>query len=113
MKLLISIISSLIVITAGVHLTIAQEPFRPQKGLKKVGPESVKIITSELSGVVTDKSGAVVPGVEVMLKLPDGTTRTTFTDAQGRYRFAKVTVGAGYSLRFYRPGFRLVEQPNI
>ena len=62
--------------------------------------------------MVTDPSGAVVPGVEVILRLPDGHTKTTRSDAEGRYRFDRVAVGT-YTLRFSYPGFAVVELPNI
>jgi hypothetical protein len=35
------------------------------------------VVTTQLTGVVTDPSGAVVPGVEVTLRLADGHTKTT------------------------------------
>src|SRR5206468_3877309 len=66
---------------------------------------------SQVSGVVTDKSGAVLPNVQVTLRLPDGSTRTTVTDVEGRYRFDRVAVGQNYSLRFALPGFRPIERP--
>jgi hypothetical protein len=80
---------------------------------KKQRPDTSTIVTTQLTGVVTDPSGAVVPGAEVTLKLPDGNTRTTRTDAEGRYRFANVAVGLTYTLRFSYAGFKVTELPNV
>ena len=62
---------------------------------------------SGVTGVVTDASGALVPGVEV--KLTDTKTSrvlTTTTNDQGTYTFANVPQGAGYTLELTAPGFQ-------
>lgn len=83
------------------------------KGGKRQRPDTSTLVSTQLTGVVTDPSGAVVPGAEVTLKLPDGSTRTTRTNAEGRYRFTNVAVGLTYALRFSYAGFKVVELPNI
>lgn len=62
---------------------------------------------SGVTGVVTDSSGALVPGVEV--KLTDTKTSrelTTTTNDQGVYTFRNVPQGAGYTLVFTASGFQ-------
>ena len=106
---LVSILSLLVVVLAGVLSTAGQLPADPQR--KKPRSDRVTVVTSQVSGVVTDKSGAVLPNVQVTLRLPDGSTRTTVTDVEGRYRFDRVAVGQNYSLHFALPGFRPIERP--
>ena len=46
-------------------------------------------INGELTGVVTDPQGAVVPNAQVELKsLQTGETKTASTNSSGQYRFA-------------------------
>ncbi|WP_263355859.1 carboxypeptidase-like regulatory domain-containing protein [Acidicapsa ligni] len=64
---------------------------------------------ASLTGVVTDTSGAVVPGVNV--ELISTATNTTFratTNGAGSYTIANVTPGPGYKVTFSRDGFRSV-----
>ncbi|HXW04842.1 MAG TPA: TonB-dependent receptor [Vicinamibacterales bacterium] len=57
-----------------------------------------------LSGRALDPSGAVVPGVTVVLRAADGQTWTTVTDAAGRFAFARVPPG-GFTLTADGAGF--------
>lgn len=60
---------------------------------------------SHLEGIITDPSGAVIPGAQVELKNPaTGQARQTVTDAQGFYSFPLVPVGS-YDLKVEAPGF--------
>ena len=59
------------------------------------------LLFADIQGVVTDPSGAPVPGAAVYL-LP-GTARTVTTDAAGRYRFARPPQGT-YTLVGGAPG---------
>lgn len=62
---------------------------------------------SGVTGVVTDASGALVPGAEV--KLTDTKTSrelSTTTNEQGVYTFRNVPQGAGYTLLFTASGFQ-------
>ena len=60
---------------------------------------------SHLEGLITDPSGAVIPGAQIELKSPaTGQVRQTKTDSQGFYTFPFVPVGA-YDLKAAAPGF--------
>ncbi len=60
---------------------------------------------SHLEGLITDPSGAVIPGAQIELKSPaTGQVRQTMTDSQGFYTFPFVPVGA-YDLNAAAPGF--------
>ena len=61
---------------------------------------------ANLSGVVTDATGAVIPGAQVQVFNPDGTVAATSTaDEQGRYQFADLPAG-NYRLEFSKQGFQ-------
>ncbi|HEY6390750.1 MAG TPA: carboxypeptidase-like regulatory domain-containing protein, partial [Bryobacteraceae bacterium] len=49
--------------------------------------------TATLRGLVTDESGALVPGAKVTLVSPDGIGKTAVADGQGRYSFAPLPPG--------------------
>ena len=61
---------------------------------------------SAITGVVTDTSGAVLPGVTVEAASPAliEKVRTTVTDAEGRYSIVNLRPGT-YSVTFTLPGF--------
>src|SRR5438045_7891312 len=62
--------------------------------------------TSRLSGVVTDPSGALIPGAEIVLVNSDtNAQRSTLTDEQGRYSFPQLQPGT-YRLTGRLAGFR-------
>lgn len=70
--------------------------------------------SSSVTGIVTDPSGAVVPGATV--KLTDtktGQEQTTTTNDSGVYMFAKVAPGQGYTLTFTAPGFQTLVVTNV
>jgi hypothetical protein len=104
------------VIFAALILTQAlgspDKPTLSRQTTTKQRTQTSIVVKTQLTGVVTDPSGGAVPGVEVLLRLPDGNTRTTRTDAEGRYRFDSVAVGT-YTVRFSYAGFEVVELPNI
>jgi hypothetical protein len=61
---------------------------------------------ASMTGVVTDKTGAVIAGVSVTLtQAQTGTTYTQTTDNAGLYRFTVVAPGTGYKVIFTREGF--------
>jgi len=62
---------------------------------------------SGVTGVVTDQSGAIVPGVTVTLTdTKTGKEVTTVTKDDGTYIFNSVEPGAAYRLTFARQGFQ-------
>ncbi|MGA2131783.1 MAG: carboxypeptidase-like regulatory domain-containing protein [Bryobacteraceae bacterium] len=64
-----------------------------------------------LRGVVTDPSGASVPGALVQLRGP-GVDRRAQTDNAGKYAFDAVKPGK-YTVRFIAQGFTLMERKNV
>ncbi|MGB6745822.1 MAG: TonB-dependent receptor, partial [Terracidiphilus sp.] len=65
--------------------------------------------TSSITGVVTDSTGAVIPGVVVTLSNPStGATFTAKTDNSGSYRFSDIPPSSGYKETFTRDGFSSV-----
>ncbi len=65
---------------------------------------SAAVPPGEVSGIVRDASGGVLPGATVRLGTPAG-SRSTVTNARGRYVFAGVSEGA-YELSVMLSGFR-------
>src|SRR5688572_2215132 len=69
--------------------------------------------TAELSGIVRDESGAVLPGVTVTVTQTDtGFTRTAVTDGDGNYLMPNLPVGP-YRLEASLQGFRTYAQTGI
>jgi len=68
---------------------------------------------SEVTGTVTDQTGAVVSGANVSLTDPaTGSTRTTVTSAAGLYDFAGLNP-ANYNLKVTAKGFQKYVQTGI
>lgn len=68
-----------------------------------------------LSGVVTDATGAAIPNTVVRLDSPStGFTRTTTVTATGEYLFAELPVGV-YKLTINSPGFetRVIDKAEV
>ena len=67
-----------------------------------------------LAGVVTDNSGAVLPGVTVEAASPAliEKVRTATTDGSGRYRIESLQPGT-YSVTFTLPGFQTTKRDNL
>ncbi len=71
------------------------------------------VSTGEVIGIVTDSSGAVVPGVRVELtNIETGITLTNRTNATGLYSFPTLSVG-NYSVRFTANGFETGFIPSV
>ena len=69
---------------------------------------------SGVTGVATDATGAVVPGVNVVLTDTKTSTQlTTRTNGQGTYQFANVAPGKDYQLTFTIDGFQTLTISNI
>jgi len=68
---------------------------------------------SSLNGNVTDPTGAVVPGAQVILmNVETGVQRTTISDEQGRYSFAQVAPGT-YQITDQLAGFKDVVVKDV
>ena len=68
---------------------------------------------SQLSGVVKDSSGGVLPGVEVTVTKTDtGTVRTVITGADGAYVLPNLPVGP-YQLKVVLQGFNTYVRDGI
>jgi len=69
--------------------------------------------TTSLSGRVTDRSGAIIPGAKVRLSLiTTSAARENVTNGDGEYQFSQLTPGR-YNLRVSSPGFQPSEKTNI
>ncbi len=69
--------------------------------------------SAELSGVVKDETGAVMPGVNIAVKeVGTGATRTVQTDSQGRYVVLELTPGS-YQIEASLTGFQTVLRKGI
>ncbi|MDP1568717.1 MAG: TonB-dependent receptor [Vicinamibacterales bacterium] len=69
--------------------------------------------TATLAGRVVDGSGAVLPGVSLVVRQVDtGLTRAVTTDADGRYTVATLPVGA-YEIRATLDGFRPLVREGV
>jgi hypothetical protein len=73
-----------------------------------------QIATGTIAGVVSDSSGAVLPGATVSLagERLIGGTQTQTTDTTGAYRFDRLPPGA-YALKFELSGFKTIERTQI
>ena len=69
--------------------------------------------TGALTGTVNDPTGAVVPGVTVLLvSLETNQSRTVTTGGDGAYKFSLLPPG-NYSVRFSAPGFKTSEVASV
>ena len=70
--------------------------------------------TGSITGLVTDDSGAVLPGVTITLSGERliGGAQTQVSDASGTYRFDRLVPGS-YNVKFELQGFRTVERPDV
>ena len=70
--------------------------------------------TGQLTGLVTDTTGAVVPGVQVnLVNSATGATRQTLTSSAGVYRFVSLPIVGTYTLTVEQPGFKLAKVEGI
>src|SRR5438093_2027896 len=69
--------------------------------------------TAQISGVVADQSGAILPGVEVRVTQTDtGITRVAVTNETGSYSLPNLPIGP-YRLEAALPGFRSYVRTGI
>ena len=71
-------------------------------------------IKASVTGVVTDSSGAVLPGVTVEVTSPAliEKARTAVTDGSGSYRIIELETGS-YTVTFTLPGFSPVKREGL
>jgi hypothetical protein len=70
--------------------------------------------TSGMTGLVTDQSGAAIPGATVTVtNATTGTKFTQTTNAQGFYRFSDIPPAEGYTASFSASGFAPVDVKGI
>ncbi|HWF47370.1 MAG TPA: carboxypeptidase regulatory-like domain-containing protein [Bryobacteraceae bacterium] len=78
-----------------------------------VGRVQCQEVTASINGVVTDPSGAAIPGVTVTAKdLERGTVFPTTTDSVGRYNLPRLPVGS-YQVRSEKAGFQAAVQSPV
>jgi Carboxypeptidase regulatory-like domain len=68
--------------------------------------------TTSLRGLVTDESGALVPGAKVTLQSADGAVKTAIADGQGRYSFPPLAPG-NYSVSATAPDLATPQPTKI
>ena len=70
--------------------------------------------TGSITGVVTDASGAMLPGATVTVSGERllGGAQTQVSDTSGAYRFDRLVPGS-YNVKFELQGFRTVDRPNV
>ena len=75
--------------------------------------QTVGAMTGAINGTVTDSTGAVLPGVTIVISSAALMgTRTTVTNAEGLYRFPALAPGE-YTLVFTLDGFKTVRREGI
>ena len=87
-KLIVGILAVLVIAAVTVPSLVAQS-----------------LVSGDLTGTVTDPSGAVVSGATVTLKSDaNGSTRTSTTGSNGTYRFSLLSPGS-YTVSVNAQGF--------
>jgi hypothetical protein len=82
-------------------------------GILWVPLASAQLPTATISGVVKDPTGAVIPGVAVVVTNADtGISRSGQTGSDGSYRFPALQVGT-YDVRAEHPGFQATVQQGL
>ncbi|MBI2150145.1 MAG: carboxypeptidase regulatory-like domain-containing protein, partial [Acidobacteria bacterium] len=69
---------------------------------------------AQLTGIVTDQSGALIPGVTITATKADtGVVTTTLTNEAGVYTFQSLQPGRGYSVSAALPGFQTINYTDL
>src|ERR1700747_971744 len=76
-----------------------------------INAQELSSVKGGLGGIVTDTSGAVVPGARVNIS-GDADTRDVVTDERGRFSVTGLTPGA-YSVKVDKEGFATTEAKNV
>ncbi len=81
--------------------------------LSVTAPAQTQITTAVVEGVVTDASGAVLPGVDVEIRNADtNLTRSLVTDRDGRFVAPQLPSGR-YTVTFKLAGFATIVHENV
>src|SRR5687768_6095371 len=77
------------------------------------GPVAAQETSGAINGVVTDQSGAIIPGVTVTVRnLANGRVVTTLSGGDGTYVARPLEPGR-YTVKFELPGFSSQELANV
>src|SRR2546426_1225626 len=69
---------------------------------------------AQLGGIVTDPTGALIPGVTITATNTDtGVSTTTITNESGAYTFPSLQPGRSYTVSASLPGFQTTTVTNI
>ena len=72
-----------------------------------------QVLYGSLTGLVTDQSGATIPGAEITAtNTQTGQVLTSTSDPSGRYSFVNIQAGS-YDVRFAAQGFRTLTQTGV
>ena len=72
------------------------------------------VTTAEMTGVIKDAQGAVIPGVSVTaVHQPSGTSYESVSQTDGRFFIPGMRIGGPYTVTAALPGFRTEEKSNI
>jgi hypothetical protein len=79
-------------------------------GILSISAVGQSLVSGDITGIITDPSGAVVPNATVTLKNNGtGQTQTSTTNSSGLYRFSLLPPG-GYTVSATASGFQRVER---
>ena len=71
------------------------------------------IISGDVTGTVTDPTGAIIPGAAVILSnVNTNTSQSTITNAQGSFRFAFIAPGP-YQINVSATGFQSQKRGGV
>jgi len=77
-------------------------------------PATAQVTTGNISGTVTDATGAALPGVTVeAVHVPTGTHYQTVSEASGRFFIANARVGGPYTVTGNLEGFKPSQSSNV
>src|SRR5260370_9266059 len=80
-----------------------------------LAPSAIAQEAGAISGTVTDSTGAVLPGVAVILSNPGtiGGSQQAVSDERGPYQFTKLVPSGTYSVKSELTGFRAAVRDRI